>query len=448
MDSGFGIGGFGKSAVEMTTSKLDYWSPVVVENGVKKSFNIEIRPQSISQDGPIEFHFPTDPEKFIDIAGLTLHGRVGLRFRSNTGWEEKAEEMGVINNFFHSLFSSVTAKINDFQIGDIANNSYPYTTYLQTLLGTSSSQAANHILSQQGFIKDAPEDMATPRSIPGPFQKRAEPLYYRKYVDFSIPLHNDLMTVEKYLPPNTKLSFTLRRSSNDFVLWKVGEVGEKSGEDYKIIIEDLHMKVKMLEVHPDVLKNHFKLAKENGIRIKFTQNILKTFAVPIGSVEMKQHNLFFGSRLPDRVYLAFVEQDAYNGNIYSNPFNFVSANMQEASLIVNGISEPSPPYYYEEGENEKELYFNFLENTGTSAFEMESVNVSFEEFKKGYFILPFDRSPTKDNGLYTHKGDSGNMTIKVKCRRSLDKNYMVLVFASYDSALMFVEDRVLTERIV
>ena len=84
MDSGFGIGGFGKSAVEMTTSKLDYWSPVVVENGVKKSFNIEIRPQSISQDGPIEFHFPTDPEKFIDIAGLTLHGRVGLRFRSNT----------------------------------------------------------------------------------------------------------------------------------------------------------------------------------------------------------------------------------------------------------------------------------------------------------------------------------------------------------------------------
>ena len=48
MDSGFGIAGHSKSVQEMTTSKLDYWSPLVVENGVKKSYTIEIRPQSIA----------------------------------------------------------------------------------------------------------------------------------------------------------------------------------------------------------------------------------------------------------------------------------------------------------------------------------------------------------------------------------------------------------------
>jgi len=36
MGSGFCIGGHSKSVVEMTTSKLDYWSPFVVENSVKK----------------------------------------------------------------------------------------------------------------------------------------------------------------------------------------------------------------------------------------------------------------------------------------------------------------------------------------------------------------------------------------------------------------------------
>ena len=95
--------------------------------------------------------------------------------------------------------------------------------------------------------------------------------------------------------------------------------------------------------------------------------------------------------------------------------------MSEASLLVNGVSEPSPPYTYEPDVNEKELYFNFLENTGTSSFELDSVNVTFDDFKGGYFIVPFDRSPTKDNGLYTHKSEGGNMTINVKCRTPIQK---------------------------
>ena len=83
------------------------------------------------------------------------------------------------------------------------------------------------------------------------------------------------MSVEKYLPPNTKLTFTLRRSPDDFVLWKT----ETEATEYKIVLEDLHMKVKFLEVYPDVMKNHQKLLKESaGLRIKYTQNILKTFA--------------------------------------------------------------------------------------------------------------------------------------------------------------------------
>ena len=450
MDSGFGIGGHSKSVSEMTTSKLDYWSPFIVENGVMRSYNTEVRPQSISGDGPIEFHLPANPERFTDITSLTLHGRVGIRYKKPDGtWDDVTattnNKMGVINNFYQSLCSSVNIKVNDCEIGDFANNSYPYTSYLQTLLGTSASQASNNILSQRSFIKDDPNHMVTPdTSKTSAFSKRRKSLLSNRFVDFNIPIHNDLMTIEKYLPPNTKLSFTMRRSSDDFLIWK----DSTDTNEYKIELDDLHLKVKLLEVFPDVLKNHQKLHKENGmVRIKYTQNVLKTFAVPTGSVELKQHNLFFGNRLPNRLYLAFVEQDAYNGDAQKNPFNFETALMHEAALIVNGVPEPSPPYTFEEGVNEKDLYFSFLENTGTSAFEMDSVNVTFDEFKKGYFILPFDRSPTKDNGLYTHKSEGGSITVKVKCKKALEKNFMVLVFASYDSALVFVEDKVITEPI-
>ena len=66
------------------------------------------------------------------------------------------------------------------------------------------------------------------------------------------------------------------------------------------------------------------------------------------------------------------------------------------------MSEPSPPYTFEEGVDEKDLYFSFLENTGIW---------SFDEFKNGYFILPFDCSLSKDNGLYTHKTEGGAVDI-------------------------------------
>ena len=41
MDRGFGVGGFSKSVSEMTSSKLDYWTPCIIDKGVKKSYNTE-----------------------------------------------------------------------------------------------------------------------------------------------------------------------------------------------------------------------------------------------------------------------------------------------------------------------------------------------------------------------------------------------------------------------
>ena len=108
MDSGFGIGGHSKSITQMTTDRLDYWSPFIVENGVEKSYVTEIRPQSISGDGPIEFHLAPNPERFIDISTLTLNGRVGIRVKGDDGtWKnldkDNGSKVSVVNNFFQSL---------------------------------------------------------------------------------------------------------------------------------------------------------------------------------------------------------------------------------------------------------------------------------------------------------------------------------------------------------
>ena len=90
-------------------------------------------------------------------------------------------------------------------------------------------------------------------------------------------------------------------------------------------------------------------------------------------------------------------------------------------------------------------YRSFLYNTGTSHHEMDSVMVTKKEFFNNNFIVPFDLSKTKDNGLYSHKPTSGSLSVCIKTRKGLEKNIMVLVMASYDSVLTFVEDKVITD---
>ena len=77
MDSGFGINSLSRD--EMTSDKFDYWSPIVFENGIKKSYDIELRPQSVGNDGPYEFNFQVDNKKFIDMSTFTINGRMGIQ---------------------------------------------------------------------------------------------------------------------------------------------------------------------------------------------------------------------------------------------------------------------------------------------------------------------------------------------------------------------------------
>ena len=452
MDSGLGIGGHSKSIVEMTTSKFDYDSPYVREKGVKKAYRIE-ESKNFSKSGPIEFEFEADAEKWTDMETMAVKGKVGIEVKKNGKWVSVAKDSssstakwGLINNTFSSLFTSVVIKINDCVIGDSADNTYPYLTYLQTLLGTSASNAGSNILEVRNFIKDKAGKMEKPDTSPtSPFGLRREEFLEREMVDFVIPLHNDLMNAEKYVPPNTKLSVKLKKSPSEFVIWK----DDSDTNEYRFVLDDVKLRFKRYEVHDHLLDKYNKehVDGKHPLGIKYTKNLLKTFNVNAGVTELKYNNLFFGSHLPDRLYMVFVAQDAYSGTDTKNPFNFETIDMKQAYLKFNSGKYPEDTYLYEAKVDEKDLYLELLANTGTGPFEMDSVNVSFKDFKGGYFILAFDRSPTLDNGLYLHKPLGGHMSVYVKVGTKLPCNYEVLVFGSYDSALTFVEDKVIDEAI-
>ena len=441
MDSGIGIAGHSTNFRMMTSSKLDMFQPITYENGVTKSYDVEYYPITPPGDnGPIEFYIPPDPEKVIDIQTMKLYGSLRTKKKKTDGsWIYTAltDKVYFINNYYQSLWSNVIIKMNDTEFGDNATNNYAYGAYLQTLLGAREC-CKDTILWERGFIKDKfGDDFDSVDDTKNTALKSRRCSGNLKRM--VIPLHNDLMTAQSYIPPNTKFTITFKRTEDKFVLMQ-GDASE-----YKVDLSNIFLKVRKYDVSEEVKKYYSKMLKTKPLVIPYTKNIFKMYTKTQGDFDLSNYNLFQASRLPDRVYVLMVEQDAFQGNFKKSPFHFQNFNMKEASLVVNDVCEPSTPYKYGVNQPIKDIYFDFLENTGTSPFEMDCVWITKKEYQNSYFILAFDRSPTKNNGLYTHKMEGGTMGIKMSTSKALESNIMVMVYASYSDTLQFVDDKVKTE---
>lgn len=416
-----------------SSSKFDPFAPIVMEKGIVKAHVDEFKTNASNQT-TVEFNIESDPEKWTDITTMTLHGKMGLRVKDTDGsWKfcDTSHKVAPVNNAFQSAFSSVSIKINDTVIGETNGMTYPYGAYLQTLL-SHNSDSLKTILKPRLFNRDTPvyfDNVSQNKGWEGRWTEFHEG--GRGWEWFHIPIHNDLMTIkDKYLPPNIRLQVTFRRASDSFCLQK------NDDKEYKIVLDNLSLTLDRLEVEPEINKKYFQNLKGSVPTFQFTQNVLKTYTVVKDSVDLSYYNIFFGNRLPDKVYLMMVDQDAFSGSITKNPYNFQHFNFTDAYLKHNSECEPNEPYSFG---SLKRCYQAFLENTGTGSLDLNTVPISLSDYKQGCCILAFNRTPGKKNGVCHMKG--GQLSINLKTTTGLPNNITVLVYASYDSKLELVEDK-------
>ena len=232
MDSELGIGGLGLSKDEVASSAFDLFSPIEIENSIKRASKIVTRPiSSTNSRGPFKFVFPADPEKWIDCETIRLSGKVRLRKNDRGTLSDFAtdyNEISTVNNFFQSLFSSVNCVLNGVEITDPSGNWYPYKAYLETLLSYSKSTKSGRLQANCFFSDDANDfdnvplidanGKTTKASQNAAYGERKNIFKNSKWVYFNIPIHSDICTLRKYLPPNSKLEFEFHRASDAFSL--------------------------------------------------------------------------------------------------------------------------------------------------------------------------------------------------------------------------------------
>ena len=451
MDAGIGIGGLSIGKDEIASSKFDLFAPIEIEKSVRKSHSLSFRPiSSAGSKGPFTFDIPADPDKFTDAETLLLHGRMRIRKKVSGGTVinlPASAKVSTVNNIFDSLWSSISVELNGTEISDPSSKWYAYKAYFEKLLSFSTSTKET-ILSSKGYIQDEAGEYdsldATSTNDPSNndgYVSRKSMFEESKWVYFSNNLHIDLTTLRKVIPPNVKITMNLQRNPDEFCLLSPGSIN-----DYIIELDELKITVNKYDVS-HAIGNMYVSSLKGGKKplLPMDRSLLKTYTKQTGTSDLSHYNIISGRQLPEQILVAIVDENAHRGDIKRNPFNFKDFDVKEASLVVNGVHEPSELYKLDKSRGDKiDLYNSFLENTGVSANEDREFGISLEDYYNGCFILAWDRTPDKCNRYHTHEMDSGSIDINLKTKSPLPNTVTVIIYATYSSYMQIDGDKIIT----
>ena len=288
MDSGIGIGGLSISKDEVASSSFDLFSPIEIENSISKATKVVTRPiATTNSSGPFKFVFPADPEKWSNCESLRLSGKVKILHKKEDGsienFKTNYSEVSTVNNFFQSLFSSVVCTLNGVEITDPSGNWYPYKAYLETLLSYSKSTKEGRLqttcfyqddatkFDEIGAVDQTGKTTSTSTNTGYTYRKLFFDKSDTRY--FNIPIHSDICTLRKYLPPNTKLEFEFHRAPDKFSL-----MSPYDSKTCQIHIEDLTLSLTRYTPAPSIRNYHMsQLSKTKRQIIPIDRSLIKTY---------------------------------------------------------------------------------------------------------------------------------------------------------------------------
>ena len=249
------------------------------------------------------------------------------------------------------------------------------------------------------------------------------------WTQWQIPLHIDLMTLDRPLPPKIHLVITCQFMEDNFLF----------------TMADMSLPKPTLEISSKVEMTIDKYTPPPGTARQQTgfmpimRRRLKNASMPKGLTDLSWDEMWKGSELPSTVLVALVPQMAADGHWQRNPFYWTMPKITEACLILNGAEyEPAQKLSNTRGDFDEQgaldMYLHVQKNCGMNYRTRQCVNLSFERWKNGCFFLAFDRSKSKDNSFHMPSTDNGRLGLRLKLAEPIPeimKIYTYGIFPSY-----------------
>ena len=314
---------------------------------------VEINPTSESIT-PIEFVIPGSRE-YIDFSRSYFRMDLILK-KTDGGNVVAASQRWLAPNAFHTIIKQPSIYVN----GTLTNeqtDTNAYKAYLETILnyGTEDEET---ILKPQGYysaLNHPGNDLTAnqidithndyksltvkrKKAVDGLLEMKDKTIDGKTIQLFGMP-HADLFNTGRLLIPGVdlKMRFTL----NDPKFFMNGLTAVAT--DIRLQAGDLKMKFYacMVKVRSDIY-NEIAVARLKNNREVFYPTVrseVRTYTLQNDHTTFTATDVFSG-RVPDRVVVGLVYQEAFSGNYAYNPFNFPKFEVTSIKQIVEGEEYP------------------------------------------------------------------------------------------------------------
>ena len=390
-----------------------------------------------SKHGPWQYHSPQDNKHFIDLNTLTWNGKIRVINKKDpispviTANQTKDITCSVVNNFIHSTVSKITYQLNDFQMGDSAPKSYSYRAYMDNLLSFSKG-AKEQSLKYHGFEQDTPgsfEDVnkLTASNTNSGFKKRSELFCTPNYFHFSVKLRIDLANIDQFLQPGVQLRFEIERNSDAFAL--LSDVGDDVTFEFEI--KDSTIEFDKMIPTPEYL-NHFETnILQEPLIYSYDKSQIHYFPYTANVNDLSIYSMFHTDKLPSYLVFGLVDNDAFDGSVSKNPYNFQHFNLKEFYLLVNGISVPTQPVKLDiTSMDYHQTYVNEFLDKLKLKNSNDSIGISADDWINGSFFWIVDLNVDKCCNFHEHNSKGGTIHLKLQTKTALPKTTRLIVYST------------------
>lgn len=426
-----------KNIVECTSSELDYFTEKPYQNIIDSGIYAEI-PSEKDKTSVVTFIVGASPS-FFDLSKSFVSLKLKIFKNENVDLTE-TDNVGLVNNFFHSIFKQGTVQINEQEIEN-SNQLYAYRSYITDTLN-HGSETKHTFLQNALYYPDTAgamdstelpkqitkfEDLIVKQNLNHGYLKRRKILIDGKgSIEVRGIPHLDIFHNGKFILNQTKLRIDLYLNEPSFFL--MGSNG------YSMNITKATLFVK--KVMPNAsIQNGINLQLEKSLAI-YNMNHVYVKTLPVIIDELAQEITICEGLVPKRIIIGMVNAAAsVSGKLNSNPFNFhnyglSSCILQEGSSNVvysNALEFDFDKGHYLDG------YWSLFEGIDKPSL---GNNISREDYGNGYMFLAYDMTPNGECEPFNTIDRSNKITAKLKWSKKTDVGLNFIIYLEYNKSII------------
>ena len=405
-------------------SETTYFQPTLIQVGQTEGRWSKINP--VNKIGEqIEFSIPGTTNEAIDMNNTSLYIRGKLTKADGTDLADGAD-VAPVNNFLHSMIGDVEVHVNGCLINK-KSSTYAYSAMLYKLTQVDVTQNNMGWMSLEGFYPPASGDptLATNNVF------KASQKHVAKSKEFELvgTPHVDLFYGAQALPPgcDLRLIFTMDKPEF-FLIDRVNNV--------KCVITEAFLYVRKITLSDTLVSSIKSVWQEQEIVLPFTRREVKHFNISSGVSNHTEQNAFSG-RLPVRLFICLVNNEAFVGSRTTSPFYFNHNKVSRINVTVNDHVMGYGPETVDiaDGKRTAMAYRFFLECIGAVGERALATPVSYDSYIDGSTIFAFSRAPDLCHGEHVLPDATGTVKIELEFSTAPTAALSLVVMAEFDSSI-------------